>query len=770
MAVTPDCIKPFNLAYTIFKDLQASKLEVVCETWPDLIARLTKPPTYLRKQDCPLLAMRTFTGQRTPQGSLRHANAVSEVSAIEIDYDQGDLGVTDALQRLTDNGITALIYSTPSHYELDDKGQSKGARWRCICPLSEPIEPHSRAFYVAALNHIFDGALAPESFSLAQSYFFGQVKGVKFEAGAVEGAFIDAVALEREMPTLFPATLPADGAIRDLDLIDPALKTGPVGAFSQVFSPADVLGELLAPRFEQVTPTRWSWVNRPTAQGVWIKDNHIGGSHASWPGGSMRLSTAFDIFRLFMFNDAQPETELDQQVPMAQRPSYIAAVDWMRARPEFTEFFKTHQSAGQDAPIDWDAELEKLQAAQPHQPLPPSIETNQANETIATTESIGQGYALKTFNDLLNTTPVSWQIKHLLPKQSLALLYGASGSGKSFVALDLALSMARGQAWGYPLSACRVKPGGCIYVAAEGAGGMGQRVSAYTAHNQITQADLICPFAVITAAPNLADKTDVARIMFAAKTQLETPPAVIILDTFAQVTPGLDENSKEIQRAITMANALISEIGCSVIIIHHAGKDESRGARGWSGIRAAVDTELHVVRDEVEDGDPPQWLLQVTKQKDGQDGLKYWFELKHVVTGTDDDGDDVGSLVVSHLPATDAHGNPRRLTDKPKGGKRKNGAEDAAPLLGAREQILFDAIVSQQQWVSREQSVDVVNTYLETEGQKPLRRDNIKRSFDSLLKKAQRVGLEAKKSRGRGGDGMALKGRDEGEFGGENEG
>lgn len=81
-----------------------------------------------------------------------------------------------------------------------------------------------------------------------------------------------------------------------------------------------------------------------------------------------------------------------------------------------------------------------------------------------------------------------------------------------------------------------------------------------------------------------------------------------------------------------------------VLLVHHAGKDTSKGARGWSGLRAAADAELEVQRT------PAGRLLRITKQKDGEDSGAWGFDLQTVVVGVDEDGDEVASCVVVDAP------------------------------------------------------------------------------------------------------------------------
>ena len=77
-----------------------------------------------------------------------------------------------------------------------------------------------------------------------------------------------------------------------------------------------------------------------------------------------------------------------------------------------------------------------------------------------------------------------------------------------------------------------------------------------------------------------------------------------------------------------------------MVLVHHSGKDASRGARGWSGLRAAADAELEVLRQ------PSGRILRISKQKDGDDDAQWGFALEKVEIGLDADGDPITSCVV----------------------------------------------------------------------------------------------------------------------------
>lgn len=250
-----------------------------------------------------------------------------------------------------------------------------------------------------------------------------------------------------------------------------------------------------------------------------------------------------------------------------------------------------------------------------------------------TTDSTPMRFTVVPAHEFANAEPPKWMIKGVLPDAELVVMYGASGSGKSFVALDMGAAIARGVAW----RGKKVRQGRVAYIAAEGAGGFRKRLTAYAQINQINLADL--DLGVIHAAPNMMEKADAVAVAKAVKAWGGAD--LIIVDTFAQVMPGANENAGEdVGKALTHCKRIHEATGAVIMLIHHAGKDASKGARGWSGLRAAADAELEVVRE------PMGRSLRLTKSKDGEDGLLWGFELDIVTIGVDEDLEPITSCVV----------------------------------------------------------------------------------------------------------------------------
>jgi len=245
-------------------------------------------------------------------------------------------------------------------------------------------------------------------------------------------------------------------------------------------------------------------------------------------------------------------------------------------------------------------------------------------------------FAFKTAEEFSQGAPLSWLIKGVLPQAEVGVLYGPSGAGKSFLVTDLALAVATGSEW----RSRKAVQGSVAYIVAEGAGGFRLRLRALSEHTGLPLAGL--PLHILDDAPNLLEKKDVADLVAA----LRTLPGLqlIVVDTLAQTTPGANENSGEdMGRALGHCKTLHRATGAMVLLVAHSGKDESKGIRGWSGIKGALDVEIQVERSD------KYRAATITKMKDGSgEGDEFAFSLHTVTLGTDADGDEITSCVVQH--------------------------------------------------------------------------------------------------------------------------
>lgn len=225
-----------------------------------------------------------------------------------------------------------------------------------------------------------------------------------------------------------------------------------------------------------------------------------------------------------------------------------------------------------------------------------------------------------------------WIIDEIIPQGELAVIFGAPGCGKSFMALDMAMCIAMGREW----NRNRTTQGRVVYIAAEGAHGFKKRTMAYLQHHSLFQE--IIPLDIIADSPNFLKDIDALKIV--ESINKGSKPTVIIVDTLSRTMPGGNENSGEhMGHAIEQCKIIHQLTGAIVILIHHSGKDGDRGSRGWSGLLGALDTEIEVKKL------PNGHVAKITKQKDGEDGLEWGFDLDVVQLGDNKFGKPITSCV-----------------------------------------------------------------------------------------------------------------------------
>jgi hypothetical protein len=314
-------------------------------------------------------------------------------------------------------------------------------------------------------------------------------------------------------------------------------------------------------------------------------------------------------------------------------------------------------------------------------------------------------------DEMSSQKTADWLIKGVLPAADIVTIFGASGSGKSFIVLEMAACIALGTPW----RGRKVKKGRVVIIAAEGSGSYGKRIKALAQHLGVSPKDL--DIGVIIVPPNLMEEGDVTEL--AASIKAVGDVSLIVIDTFAQVTPGANENGAEdMGRALSNVRVLRTATGATVELVHHAGKDAHRGSRGWSGIRAAVDAELEVTRDE----NSGSRQLRTSKQKDGEDGLKWGFKLETVLLGFDDDGDEITSCVA----VEDEVRAP--VADDKKGVKRRGRLE--THLLEVMTTFEADAIVRADDLIQK--ACDMLPP--PEQGKRDIRRQSIVRAIQQLSK------------------------------------
>jgi putative DNA primase/helicase len=248
----------------------------------------------------------------------------------------------------------------------------------------------------------------------------------------------------------------------------------------------------------------------------------------------------------------------------------------------------------------------------------------------------------KTYDDL-KVEPQSWLIQGLIPADSLVMLYGARGQGKTFLALDIAASVASGRAWlGCPV----VQKGKVCYLLAERPEGIARRMAGWLQHTGATPDEIQNVFVADAGAIKIDDDDGVNKIVASIHSELkigstlldarsgQTPPPaadclqLLVIDPMAAYMRGAENDAGETTKFMHCARRISAHFGCSVLFVHHEGKgnyNNSLGARGSSAIEAALDTILYLEPDK---DDETLSVLSMTKQRDFKEFPDMWLKFE----------------------------------------------------------------------------------------------------------------------------------------------
>jgi len=256
--------------------------------------------------------------------------------------------------------------------------------------------------------------------------------------------------------------------------------------------------------------------------------------------------------------------------------------------------------------------------------------------------------------DSIKDEPVEWLVESIIPKKAFVALYAPPASWKSFIALDLAEAIATGRDWmGYKIP----KKGAVLFISGEGYGGMGARVSACKIQNQSPDgANLYIIRAQLNLRSSPEDFTELLNAINDLIAEIGEPIELIILDTLMRMAGGEfnESSSEDMGGFITQTGKLQEIFECALLVIHHTGKDISKGLRGHSSLLGGCDTVLEIVRQDsvINSSDASvigNAILKVSKQKDGADSIELGIEVVLVEIGTSTLGFEINtSLAIRH--------------------------------------------------------------------------------------------------------------------------
>ena len=215
---------------------------------------------------------------------------------------------------------------------------------------------------------------------------------------------------------------------------------------------------------------------------------------------------------------------------------------------------------------------------------------------------------LYSFAELITLPAPEWLIDGIMPERGLIGIYGPPDSGKSFIALDMALSVACGVRW----QEHQVRQGGVLYIAAEGGAGMGKRGRAWI-HDHKVNKSRVWLTSVIQDIPIHGESQDMLSVLSTITDRLQTRPTLVVIDTLARCFDGNENQQEDMSRFIRGVDRFRTEFDAAVIVVHHTRSDGTR-ERGSTAFRGAADTMLEVDRDD----DTGVITLKCDKQKDAE--------------------------------------------------------------------------------------------------------------------------------------------------------
>lgn len=234
-----------------------------------------------------------------------------------------------------------------------------------------------------------------------------------------------------------------------------------------------------------------------------------------------------------------------------------------------------------------------------------------------------------SFAELRNMPPKKWLLDQVFGAGDIGMIYGPPGCGKTFVVIDMIMSLRTGSQWANKFDVKR--PLYVAYCAGEGIGGLPSRFTAIARHYDIADLD---NFAFYRIPPQLYDDRATATINHfcdewkARQFAKEVAPLdVLIIDTLHTATVAADENSAQHMGKVLHSCRLAgNDLGCAVILVHHTNKVGST-ERGSSALRGAMDFMIKIDKSDA----AAHAVMSCEKLKDGEHWTNQRFSLQSQV-------------------------------------------------------------------------------------------------------------------------------------------
>ncbi len=254
-------------------------------------------------------------------------------------------------------------------------------------------------------------------------------------------------------------------------------------------------------------------------------------------------------------------------------------------------------------------------------------------------------FRLLNLAELEALPPPNWLIHEVISEDGLSIMYGDPGTGKSFIALDMSLRVAMGLDW----QGRSTRQVGVLYIAGEGARGLGKRVKGWRMKHQADWENV--PFMLLPVAVQLLDERERARLFRTideAKRKAGFDIGLVVIDTISRSIAGQDENGQDTMSGLVkIVDDVRHYCGGAALGVHHSGKDKDRGMRGSTVLLGACDATIRLTKD------GEHITVKCEKQKDAEEFQPIYMRLEQL-RWTTEQGEELSTLIpMSAAPPAD---------------------------------------------------------------------------------------------------------------------
>lgn len=295
--------------------------------------------------------------------------------------------------------------------------------------------------------------------------------------------------------------------------------------------------------------------------------------------------------------------------------------------------------------------------------------------------------------------PMQWLIKGLIPHKALTFIHAPPKTGKTFIAVSLACSIATGRDFlGLPVR----NRGTVLYVAGEGVANLSKRFDGWCRANDVPPESV--PVSLAERAYTLPDEAaDISADIQAlvAERGLQDV-SCIVLDTYRRTLAGDENSNQDAQAYVSACDDLRDKLGCAVVVVHHSlrtGKANQTEIRmtGASSLHASCDCQIALRTTTDDSGGNKALALINTDQKDARQHATIGAYLKPVelvgipADHEEPDGGNEWTLSAIRDDAAILEAMPKRQTNARTTGKNKQIALDTLHLLIAAHQQTLES-------------------------------------------------------------------------------